>query len=699
MCTDSIGPQGENSRSGSTKGRPIEHWSSVLHRRWDLILIVGLLALCWPLFLERGAIVQTDYPCWASIVNMFDTEVFPACRWFWGVPVLRENAGEILGQPYSLAIILPWLLAKLMPVQVALKLVIVITYFTLAFGLYYFVRPRCCRLLAALVAYLCVLENLRIINYGMWYNCLSIGLAFWFWAVLYRYANTGKSQYWVSALLLLTLIVFAHPLGVMMALPGWIGYVLYLLAQRAQYGWRTILLATCIPLLAFALTFPQTNASLSGNVVPFDADRVAVGYHLFNPLGPYLGWLVLLSAVAGCGLLLTKQRDFACIVVLALLAGHIGYLQAPSHVPFDFPLKGGLMAFASRFELVISSVLLIPYALGLSWALTACRSSAGAHRLILRNAAETILMLSLLGTFVYGATHTLTTQARFLVGEQGLADHRDFRDLCNWIRREIDHRNERVYVEDSMGSPDLRIHPSSRLGRVLAGRLPSLVPEPIPADITNHYLALISLLTPTQQVNGFPVYRNAFGRQYCEHNGRLFGMKPEALSEEHVRDQMWVLNCRHVVAHSPAVCGFLESLDFLKQKAKFGKFQVFTWEQMLPHDAWLDGPGRVLVPSERPDYLAYRLDLRDLEGEAVCVSAQYHPNWKAQLEGQDLVVRPWNSLMRIAVPPGQKGILVLRYEIDRALCLAIVCLGLGASTLCFALARKRSGTPDHPGRT
>ena len=114
---------------------------SALYWRWDVLLLAGILALCWPLLFEPGVIVNCDYPVWAAVVQMFDREIFPACKWAWSVPFPRVNAGEILGQAYSLSILLPWGLAKLMPLPVAIKLLAPLTFLVLGFGLYHLARP------------------------------------------------------------------------------------------------------------------------------------------------------------------------------------------------------------------------------------------------------------------------------------------------------------------------------------------------------------------------------------------------------------------------------------------------------------------------------------------------------------------------------------------------------------------------------
>jgi len=694
MCIDPAGvPQGVNSppppRNGSAR-LP----GSLSNRRWDYLLLVALLGLCWPLLTEPGAIVQCDYPAWASIVHMYEKEVLPAYHWFWGMPLLRENAGEILGQPYSLSIILPWLLALVMPLHVAIKLVIALTYLTIAFGLYIFVRPMCCRFTAALIAYLCVIENLITINYGMWYDSISIGLAFWFWAAMYRYVDTGKARYWDSALLLLALTVLAHPIGVVMALSGWAGYSLYLLTGASSTGkWRTVLSIGVLPVLAMALTFPQIQAIFSGHIIPFTDEKWPFAYRLLDPLGRGLSWIVLSCAVVGGVILLLRRRDISAILIPALLVSHIIFLPGLlSRVPFDFPLKGGLLAFSSRFELAISSMVLIPFGVSLSSALAVRPLEGNSRQRLVRNLAEIVLALGVLGTVVCGVKHTLITQPRFLVSERGLSDYADFQRLCHWITENTDCRTERIYVEDMMGSFHQPVLPHHPAGRRLAESLVRWVPEQwIPTKYTTHYLALLSLRTPANQVNGFPVYRNAFNQQYCGHSDRLFGAKPEALPEQKMKDYLWSLNCRHVLAYSPSVCRFLETMDWLTPAVAFGRYHVFTQRTMRPHWAWWEGPHQDIVPASSPSYLEYHLDVRDRKGEVIYVSFQYHPNWKARLEGHDLAVRPWNHLMCIALPSGQTGTLVLRYDPGRTRGLVIVCLGLTLSAFWHAFARRPQG--------
>ncbi|NIP87000.1 MAG: hypothetical protein GTO03_16115, partial [Planctomycetales bacterium] len=264
--------------------------------RWDLILLLALLALCWPLAVEPGLLVVGDYPAWAAVIRMLDREVFPRHHWLWAVPFPRVNAGQVLGQPYSLSLILPWLLMQVMPLEWALKLMVPAACLALGFGFYYFTAPRSSRFAAALGGYLCVLDNLWAINYGMWYNSLSLGLAFFFFIALERFVERRGTGAWMAAVLLLALTVLTHATGLVLALTGWLGFLLLQLIRWRRSELTFVLMVLGIPVLAMGIVLPQVLATTVGS--PLDARGHTVDqYSPFTMLPVLLGHAILLVSL------------------------------------------------------------------------------------------------------------------------------------------------------------------------------------------------------------------------------------------------------------------------------------------------------------------------------------------------------------------------------------------------------------------
>jgi hypothetical protein len=657
----------------------------LLLMRWDLILLLALLALSWPVFVEKGVIVQCDYPSWASVVNMFGAEVLPQCRWCWAVPFRRLNAGEILGQPYSLSMIIPWLLMRVMSLEWALKSTVVAAYLTLGFGLYLFAAPKSNRFAACLAGCLCVLENLSHIDQGMWYNSFSIGLAFLFLASLERFGQNHRVRHWLAAVVLLALAIYTHPLGTLMAASGWLGLSARQFIAGRQAGTTTFLAVLGTPLLAAGLAFPQIVGMVVGSPLS-GASRIAC--HC-NPFG--LQWRGLIIAILAGGLYglyrAALRRDRALwVIVPPLLTGYVVYWNLPAAVPFDFPLKQGLVGFAERFRLVASAMVLVLFAVGLAGMMTEFRPVAGTRERRIASLMSGYIWIIIVATVLFGLKQMLVHQPVMLISERALADREDFVALCRWLDDNVEHEAERVYVEDTYRRRrDFPLYPANRLTRS-ALRVVRAQPA-----FETHYMSLVSLYTRCHQVNGFPVYQNRFSERYCGNGRRLFHTELKDLTARTVRERLWALNCRHVVAFSDSMREFLTSLGFLQCACRFGRFCVFTWSEMPPHYAWSDGPPRQVIPLTRVSNVLYKIDLGETDAARINVSLQYHANWRAYHDGREVSVRPWEALMRIEPPSGARGTLLLRYQIDRKRPLAAVAAG-ALLTVLAGLALRRQGT-------
>jgi hypothetical protein len=658
---------------------------SLFFGRWDCVLLLALLGLAWPLVAERGLIVQADYPAWAAIAHMLGRDVLPQCHWFWAVPFPRLNAGEILGQPYSLSIIVPWLLMRIMSPEWALKLVVLATYLTVGFGFYCFTAPKSSRLAACLGGYLCVLDNLWNINFGMWYNSLSIGLAFFFFVALERFAESRRTAAWVAAVLLLALTILAHPVGTVMALAGWLGFFVSQLLRNGRSDPTRVLLVLSIPVLGIGMALGQVLGTLVGSLIGI-RQAASIQYNPFSMLGLYLSRSILLVSAYGLAGAIRKRQQVLWLILPPLMLAPVLYRNWIAALPFAFPLKSGLMGFAYRFMLVASAAALVLFALGVARLQAALRPERRADLSL----ARWILCLLVLGVALLGLEQTFAYQAKTLVGESALADHRDFMALCDWIDTNIDHEAERVYVEDTFGRErDFSLDPGNRAALFLL-RVLGRNSTPF-----THYMSLLSLRTRCQQINGFPVYQNSFNEQYCGNGRRLFNIRPEDLTVRMLRERLWALNCRHIVSFSDSMREFLATIRFLRCSCRFGRFCVFTWSDMPPHYAWSGEASLQTIPATRLSAIHYLVDLPRVRPATVYLSLQYHANWKAYLEGKPVQVTPWRGLMRLQIPAGTGGNLQVCYEVRRGLPLGAAAVSV-VIMLAVAVVRHRRARGEVP---
>ncbi|MFO7654011.1 MAG: hypothetical protein R6X25_09345 [Candidatus Krumholzibacteriia bacterium] len=633
-------------------------WTSAAVRPWlpSLLLATALAALAWPLVFERGPLVFTDYPAWAASTRMLDREIWPQTHDLWGIPFPRYNAGEILGQPYSLSLALPLLLAKLVGVEWALKLTVPLTYLTLGLGVYVFLRRRTGHLPAALAGYLCVIESLYHINGGMWYNALSIGLAFWFLVALDGWLQAGRRSGWVAAVLLLALAFLAHPLGSILALLGWVAAPFDPSVRRALRGLR-LFYFLAIPVLGLGLASPQAAAILATNVDAVGQagrPRADPFYQLPDPI---VTGVVLLAAWGVVKMVLRRRWAFLGRVLLPLTASFLLYQNVAARVPVEFPLQGGLIAFAERFGLVVASLLLVVAAVGLAY----LHEQAVAGRRPSRAIAGAAVVVAVAATVVIGADRMLVHQPRTLVGETGIPDHASFTELRDWLAAAAPAQEGRIYVEDTWESPEFAVPPGSAVNRWVLARAGGQ-----PSHKT-HALALLAFHAPVAQINGFPRYNNPFSVRYCSDAGRLFNISVADLTPGDVERGMSLLACSHLVVFSAEARDQLSRCDFLTPAATFGRYHVFRRTDESAQLAWRRGDAPHPLPTRAMSVHDYMVDLGPAvagDGGAagdVFVSLQYHPNWQARIDGVSVPVHEHEALLRVPVPSGG-GTLRLTYD-------------------------------------
>ncbi|NIP86999.1 MAG: hypothetical protein GTO03_16110 [Planctomycetales bacterium] len=140
------------------------------------------------------------------------------------------------------------------------------------------------------------------------------------------------------------------------------------------------------------------------------------------------------------------------------------------------------------------------------------------------------------------------------------------------------------------------------------------------------------------------------------------------------------------MAFSDPMREFLASLDFLRCSCRFGRYWIFTWPEMLPHDAWSEGPPPQPIPTTRVSAIRYQVDLSRVRAATVYLSVQYHVNWRAYLDGRPVPVLPWKGLVSVPLPAGGGGTLVVGYEFPRVLPLGGAAASV-AALLLVALVR------------
>ena len=116
---------------------------------------------------------------------------------------------------YTTALIVPFLMAKVMSASMAIKLCVVMTVVVLYLSIYRLCSRFSIRSIASISAFVVVLGvmNSNVFKDGMWYNFLSISFSAYFiyWLDSYLYHSTKLNL--LRAIFFWVLAIYTHPIG------------------------------------------------------------------------------------------------------------------------------------------------------------------------------------------------------------------------------------------------------------------------------------------------------------------------------------------------------------------------------------------------------------------------------------------------------------------------------------------------------
>ena len=236
-----------------------------------LIIFIYLSILLGPVLLDETPLLRSDQPMWTSFTHVMKQEVIPDQKWFWGIITDRENAGLVMGSTYSLNIILLWLLSHIFAPATSVKVLLLISLASLTISLFLVSAKLTNPLFAIIPALLCIPIILPQAAAGMAYSHLSLSFAIFFWLSSLAFLKGFSLKYWLICVLLVTISIYAHPMGFIACITIWITLLFCTAIDSYQKPDRKVtVLYIMIPLLSLMLASPQIySLFFSGSKKPF----------------------------------------------------------------------------------------------------------------------------------------------------------------------------------------------------------------------------------------------------------------------------------------------------------------------------------------------------------------------------------------------------------------------------------------------
>jgi len=239
------------------------------------------------------------------------------------------------------------------------------------------------------------------------------------------------------------------------------------------------------------------------------------------------------------------------------------------------------------------------------------------------------------------------------------ACYKDVHSLWTWLDKNVRPHNERIYMEDTYKS--LRWNNSDN-----------------PESNKSHVLALTSIYTGISQINGWCGYTHYFAREHeCGMGGCLFGynLAESTISNKQIHEEMKLLNCRYIVAHTETVKHRLAQAPFLRKVEQIGPFDIF--DNLEFTSAWAynfyTGEKQTLRKSTP---ISYELTAKGNQNELVLISLANKANWKAYYRGREIPIHDHKALMQVILPAQGIQTIELKYKIDKINSIISMCLGI-----------------------
>jgi hypothetical protein len=626
-----------------------------------ILLLGGILLIFVPLFSNSSPHLIQDEPMWTAFAQVLNREVVPVQKWFWGIITDRENAGLVMGQSYSLNIIFLWLFHFFFPVGLSVKIFVVFS--VLSFSLsYYFVCRKFMHPFFAMIASVFILTYIfRNAMNGMSYSYLAIACGLLFWLTSIRFLANPGVKIWILSCFLLTMTIYAHPIGFIAAMTIWITLLpTIFLDQGNPHPWKLAGVYFLLPCVAFLLASPQIFAMLSSQVdIPGEPSL----YQAIRNLPPVHWKEWLLKTVK----LQYKEARHFDVLLFFIPIGLFGVWKKEPRLKWPacgmyitgiflaskmillLPSKPSiflnLVQFSPRFVVYLQLVFLLVAGAGCDYLYQVGQRMDPQTTVPSReNAVFRFLILLTVSALCLTSVPDLYKQRQnYLMTLDTFERKEELRSLWKWISLHVDPQETRVCFEDTFGTYPWRVDNNK-----------------------NHPLALTSLYTGINQVGGWCGFVSNFGYRYNDgEGGYLFGKHSAGeLTKPYVAENLRLLNCRYLVANSPEITEFLDGAYFLKKAETIGTFSIFEYRNMSPAWAYKNDTHEK-VDLRKISSRQYELRTTGQAGEKIQISLAYQPNWQARQNDTQIPILYNKALMQVALPRSGPQVIELVYRIEK----------------------------------
>lgn len=659
------------------------------HDRLALAITCAIAAaLFFPVLANPGAALAVDQPAWTSIAYLLHGEIIPDQRWFVGAFLPSFNAGQVIGSTYSLNLTMLWLLNFVFPPEIAAKVPCVLTAMVLAAGMYLVARRVAGRFASGFAAVLSVVACGELILQGMWYDVMSVGMAFILWRVFQPGEAAWSGKRWLAATLLFGATIYMHTIGTIAATVIWAATLLHMLLQdRSALNVRIVILVAAIFPCALMLAAPQV-AGLLGNAHGGESSITQI------PWGTGLSRLLLI----GDHSLVKGRASIAMIAVLFL--GVVVHARSLRNLPREFllvtaglaatcvfimvqiplvalvdccrvPFLGSLAIYATRFSYLWGPLVILLFCALLGRNFSGLPlAPAGLGKFMAAYVTPGFAAIALVLT-LYLAAGVLRSPYQLTLGT--VREQAELLESWSWLRSHATRPDAHTCMEHSYQS-----YKVSGDGFW----------EGVSFNST-HVFELAAIYVPAIQRIGGSIYSSGFNSHYyLEEPGSFLGV--DVLSDKdslaRVSERLRKLRCSFALAHSDPVRNLLSRVPSLKLAFQSGSISIFRND--LPEDG--------AIRLEKIASHLYRFEHDGGTAEQVVLPLAYSAQWIATLSGKPLQVDEDDGLLRIHFPAdAQAGEVQLRHGSGqrRRIALLVLLSGLAVSLATAALCFRSGGRP------
>ncbi len=660
-----------------------------------------------------------------------------------------------------------WLIAAChfflsLSVVLAYKLVMFLSILLPLIGVFFLLRKDSNRVAALFCALLFLAHN-NLVHYalsGMWSNALATGVLFLFGAALFALGENPTHRKAIAAGLLLGLLTITHAYIMLGGVILWAAvFAAFLIFSKGKRRIKSLFLLL-VPIIGFLTSYLYTYQLMKASrwLTPAKGQLPLVSFGtIFRNLywkgdffshGPGAATFVnfwgnaaiivgLLFAILGVAYAFDAKKKegafYARAVSMLFFVGLSSAVASGIIVP-GVGLKGewlrnfGFLRSTKihgyRFMVLARAGVVYFAAYGLSRLISdrALPAIAGIGRFSLTGRFRWPALVPLCGSVFLAANLPFffydrsldeirrnplfpARDSALLKTSSALPTAKDLMNVCDWLRRNGDEGNRRVFFQNTLGNALLKWREIGR-DSAAAASLSVVTSE----DTTTHFThlpAICPLHSGTSQIgswiggNLYPIEKISLSE-----SGRFFGSRVADFDDRELvvkKRLLQRLNIRYIITCEPRLRSRMMSSRYFAHKETFGAFDIFELPDLL---YIMHQPGWAYFSMPTPHIPGNKVEVTRFDNSGIDISFDnygtmvdlhiavcHHPFWKASVGGEPVRIESDDiGLMKIPLETKDqngklrsllgKHTLKLRYAPDRGVSVATSLVSL---VLCIAL--------------